>query len=235
MFVTQMSLSRLQLVTLMLILSLFYFGQAMANECLNLFPYDVKADGLPKICQARLADKTRLYSCQDYRSGPSHYRVLYRGGNTPQAVLSLRPDGKMTILASRTTQHLSCPLPAPSGIPRHAQHQGLGICTDPQDRPVACSIFTYAAARETQTHAYMVYYPRHAQEILRIEEETAGTNHDAMVAELAYQIGMRLTQSHCCHAQALAYLAYARSLFPQSEIYRHAYQRGRALLALRDL
>ena len=65
-----------------------------------------------------------------------------------------------------------------------------------------------------------------------IDVEDAGANKDAMVAELAYQIGTSLWQTECCHEQALQYLAYALQLFPRSITYRHAYQRSRAVLAL---
>lgn len=218
------------------VVAMFFSVHAAANECLNLFPYDATEDGLPKICQSAFNGKQANYSCQDYRSGDNRYRILYKGGRTPKAVLALNADGSEQLLSSPLfgDQTLNCPLNAPAGVPKHAMHRGIGVCRDENDKPVACSIFQYAAARETVTHSYMVYYPGTEQKKIRVEVEEAGANKDAMVAELAFQLGMSLWKTDCCHAQAVQYLAYAYHLFPRSETYRHAYQRGRAVLALGD-
>lgn len=219
--------------TVLFVVALFFIAHAAANECLNLFPYDVAEDGLPKICQSAVTGTLKNYSCQDYRSGENHYRVVYKGGNMPMAVLVFNADGSQKVLSSplRGDEKLNCPLKAPAGVPKYATHRGLGVCRDDNNIPVACSIFQYAAARQTIVHSYMVFYPSNRQQKLRIEVSDAGANDNAMVAELAFQIGLSLSHTSCCSEQSLHYLAYAYHLFPRSETYRHAYQRGRALLA----
>ena len=215
------------------VLAIFYISQAAANECLNLFPYDVKEEGLPKICTSDFTGKTARYGCQDYRSGENRYRVLYRGGRSAKAVLALDNDGSEHVMSSpqRGDQSLNCPLNAPAGVPKYANHRGVGVCQDEMNRPIACSIFQYAAARQPLEHLYMVYYPNAEQEPVQIDVEDAGKNEDAMVAEIAYQLGRSLLQTSCCNDRAMQYLAFAYRLFPRSETYRHAYQRSRAMLA----
>jgi len=219
------------------VLFLLCISSVSANECLNLLPYDVAEDGLPKLCLSGVNGKRELYSCQDYRSGNSHYRVLYKGGRVPKAVLALRADGKEVVLTSLadSNRKLSCPLKAPAGVPKYASHRGLGVCADEHDQAIACSMYVYAAARESVAHSYMVFYPRDSREKLQVEISDAGKNENAMVAEIAYQIGLQLSQTECCNSQALRYLSYAYHLFPRSETYRQAYQRSRATLALSQL
>lgn len=219
------------------VLAMVYIAPAMANECLNLFPYDVTEDGSPKICQSDFSGMKSNYSCQDYRSGKSHYRVLYKGGRTAKAVLALNPDGTEKVLSSplRGDPRLNCPLKSPVGVPKYAIHRGMGVCRDENNMPMVCSIFQHAAARQAVAHLYMVYYPSDAQHKVHIDVEDAGANEDAMVAEIAYQLGQSLLQTTCCSEKAMHYLAYAYRLFPRSETYRHAYQRSRALLAFGNL
>lgn len=220
---------------LLSLLALFFTTHAAANECLNLFPYDTVEDGLPKICQSAFNGVPSDYSCQDYRSGENQYRVLYKGGRTPKAILALNSNGSEQLLSSPLfgNQKLKCPLKAPAGVPKYATHRGIGICRDENDKPVACSIFLYAAARDTNLHSYMVFYPKNKQEKMRVDVSDAGKNENAMAAEIAFQIGMTLWETECCSEQAVPYLAYAYHLFPRSETYRHAYQLGRAELALK--
>ncbi len=215
------------------VFAMFYLAQAMANECLNLFPYDVAEDGTPKICQSAFSGMTSTYGCQDYRSGENRYRVLYKGGSTAKAVLTIAPDGTEQVMSSplRGNQNLNCPLKAPAGVPKYAHHRGIGICRDENNTPMACSIYQYSGARQPLSHIYMVYYTTDNQQEMHIDVEDAGANEDAMVAEIAYQIGQSLMKTTCCSDRAMQYLAYAHRLFPRSETYRHAYQRSRAMLA----
>lgn len=208
-----------------------------ANQCLNLLPDDVTAEGLPTICQSRFTGVTNTYSCQDYRSGDSHYRILYRGGVYPKAVIQLNADDSYVLLSAPLfgNPRLRCPLKPPAGIPEHAVHRGLGVCHDDADELVSCSVFEYAAARESQAHRYMTFYTEGGETPVVIDAHIAGDNDDAMVAELAYQIGMSLWDSECCSEQAVAYLAYAYRLFPRAEAYKTAYRRSRAILAIREL
>lgn len=215
------------------ILAIFYITHAAANECLNLFPYDVTEDGLPKICQSDFTGMKTDYGCQDYRSGNNRYRVLYKGGRSAKAVLALKVDGTEQVLSSplRGDPKLNCPLKAPTGVPKYANHRGVGVCRDEDNMPIVCSIYQHAAARQPVSHLYMVYYPNDKRHEIQVDIEDAGANENAMVAEIAFQIGQSLLKTTCCSDRAMQYLAYAYRLFPRSETYRHAYQRSRAMLA----
>jgi len=212
-------------------------ARAGANDCLRMLPDDTTVDGPPEICQSDFNGFMHHYSCQDYRAGDTHYRVLYRGGVTPKAVLRFDADTPHHLLVSSPLfgdSKLSCPLKPPDGIPQHAAHRGLGVCHDADNRPVACSVYEHAAPRQTVAHRYMTFYTAEETNPITIETQIAGSNDNAMVAEIAYQLGMSLWETECCTEQAVAYLAYAYRLFPRAEVYRTAYHRSRALLARRE-
>jgi hypothetical protein len=218
-------------------LALLFSAPLVANECLDLFPYDTVADGLPKICQSNFNGINKTYSCQDYRSGKTRYRILYKGGLSPKAVLQLNLDLEESLLSSPLfgDKRLRCPLNSPEGVPRHATHRGMGVCYDENDQMVACSVYEHAVARQSQAHRFMIFYRADEKNPVSIDATIAGTNNDAMVAEMAYQMGMSLWDTKCCAEQALEYLAYAYSLFPRAVAYRQAYQYSRTTLALREL
>lgn len=212
-------------------------GQAVANECLDLLPYDTVTDGLPKICQSTFNGINNSYSCQDYRSGETRYRVLYRGGLSPKAVIQLNPDSTRHLISAPIfgDRKLRCPLTPPAGIPKYSVHRGIGVCQDDDDQMVSCSVFEYAAARQTEAHRFMTFYTNDHERLVTIDAQIAGTNSDAMVAEMTYQIGMSLWDTECCSELALKYLEYAYQLFPQAEAYRNAYRHSRVSLALREI
>lgn len=218
-------------------MTLIYVAPAAANDCLNLMPDDVKAEGEPKICSSDFSGVKSNFSCQDYRSGENRYRVLYKGGRNPQAVLALKANNQEQVLSSplRGNQKLDCPLKAPADVPKYANHRGTGVCRDEANMPIACSVFQYDAAREPISHLYMVYFPNKTHRHIQVVVEDAGANQNAMVAEISYQLGQSLLKTSCCNDRAIKYLAYAYKLFPRSETYRHAYQRGRAVLAWGDI
>ena len=207
-----------------------------ANECLDLLPYDTVAEGHSKICQSSFNGLNYHYSCQDYRSGDTRYRVLYRGGLTPKAVLQFNPDNSIELISAPLfgNDRLRCPLSPPEGVPRHAVHRGTGVCHDDDERLVVCSVFEYAAARQMDATRYMTFFDAHKSS-LTIDRQFANSNEDAMVAELAFQIGMSLWDTECCAEQAVAYLEQAYNLFPRLEAYRAAFRRSRVILALKDL
>lgn len=221
------------LVALTLVLS----AQANANQCLDLMPYDTVADGFPHICQSSFNGVTNDYSCQNYRSGETRYRVLYRGGTKPKAVIRINADKSVRLLSAPLfgDKRLDCPLTAPAGIPAHAKHRGTGVCYDDRDQKVACSVFEYAAARQTEAHRYMTFYTEDPEQPLLTDAQTLRNDVDAMAAELAYQIGMALWNSECCAEQAIEYLAQAYHLFPRTEAYKAAYRHSRATLAIQEL
>mgnify|MGYP007059378624 CR=1 FL=1 len=218
-------------------LVLFLTGSVNANECLNLMPYDTVADGLPHICQSSFNGVENSYSCQDYRFNNTRYRVLYRGGVTPKAVIELTRNDNYYLLSAPLfgDERLRCPLKPPAGIPQHATHRGTGVCYDENDEMVACSVFEHAAARETEAHRFMTFYHPSSEQPVTIDAQIAGNNEDALVAEIAFQIGMSLWDSECCTEQAVDYLAYAYRLFPRNDLYKTAYRRSRATLELQAL
>ncbi len=211
-------------------------NQIMANECLDLFPYDTLADGHSKICQSSFSGLSYRYSCQDYRSGDTRYRVLYRGGVTPKAVLQFNSDNSVQLLSAPLfgNGRLNCPLRPPEGVPEYAVHRGTGVCHDEDEQMVACSVFEHAAARQREATRYMIFFDVHKSR-LTIDAQFASNNDDAMVAEFAFQIGMSLWDTECCVAQAVIYLEQAYQLFPQAEAYRSAFRRSRVILALKEL
>lgn len=204
---------------------LLHVTLANANECLQVLPANATTDGIPRICQSSFSGTKRDYVCQDYRVGEQHYQVLYQSGTTPKAILQtgINHDTQLEIIA---INNAVCPLPAPSGIPSHASHKGIGICLDQNDEMVPCSIYEHAEARERHQYRHMVFYKSSDQgnDIVTINTQAIDTNSDAMAAELAYQIGISLSQTECCAAQAIQYLAYAHKLFPHARVYREAYQ-----------
>lgn len=237
MFTTKLARTATHRQWLLAMILLFGTAHAGANDCLRLLPDDITVEGRPHVCQSDFNGIAHDYSCVDYRSGDTQYRVLYRGGLTPKAILRFDTGAAGHQLVSSPLygdSRLHCPLKAPAGISLHARHQGIGICHDASDQPVVCSVYEHAAPRQPDRHRYMVFYPADASSPVRIEAQVAGANDNAMVAEIAYQLGMSLWVTECCTEQAVAYLAYAYRLFPRAEAYRSAYHRSRAMLASRE-
>jgi hypothetical protein len=217
--------------------TLVFSAQVNANQCLDLMPYDVKADGLPYICQSSFNGIPNNYSCQDYRSGKTRYRVLYRGGTKPKAVVRFNTDESVRLLSAPLfgDKRLDCPLTPPAGVPVHARHRGTGVCYDENDEMVACSVFEHATARQTEAHRFMTFYTEDPQQPVLTDAQVLRNDVDAMAAEIAYQIGMELWNSECCAEQAVEYLAQAYHLFPRTEAYKTAYRHSRATLAIQEL
>jgi hypothetical protein len=115
-----------------------------------------------------------------------------------------------------------CNLERPLGVPAGAAYRGTGVCEDERDRPLPCSLFEHAAARQPEALRYFVYYVPDGRGVRRIDAVSAGRNEHALEAELAFQIGRALQQAGCCRDRAEAYLLHAAALFPDDEIYRAA-------------
>jgi hypothetical protein len=237
MLILRWSTIRTFLKTMLAGLVLGLASQVSANQCLDLLPYDTVEDGLPSVCQSSFTGIKKNYSCQDYRSGETRYRVLYRGGIYPKAVIQINPDNTRHLVSSSLfgNHKLRCPLKPPQGVPQHAVHRGMGVCQDDNDQLVACSVFEHAKARQTEAYRFMTFYHSDEEPSVSIDAQVAGDNDDAIVAEMAFQIGMSLWDTECCAEQAVKYLEYAYRLFPRAEAYRKAYRHSRASLALRQL
>lgn len=186
------------------------------------------------LCHSDHTGKKLTYSCRDYRQDKQQIRAYYRGGTIPKAVATLDANGQVTAIqfADQPNDKLvALPVPPPSIIPATAKFQGSGVCLDEQDKNVPCGIFVDKRARTTEITRYMVYYDANGEGVVQVDKQAAGPNRDAIPAELAYQIGVRLMDSDCCRAEGLGYLKLALSLFPDSGVYRKTYEHYRVELA----
>lgn len=213
-------------------LALFSIGTASANECFSQLPAGTVPVGQIKICQSSFTGLQAQYSCQDYHHQDDYFRVIYKGGLEPKAIVKINTrEGEKLIWSPRFGDHkMRCPLPAPSSIPKHAIHRGLGICQDENDANIPCSVYEHAQARQSRAWRYLVFYHPNRTELSH--QMPAGDNHNAMVAELAYQLGLSLLETRCCSEQASAYLEHAHRLFPKATAYRAGYLQALEQLAV---
>ncbi len=150
--------------------------------------------------------------------------MIYKGGLEPKAILKISADGQEKLIYSPSwgDHKMRCPLPAPDTISKHATHRGVGICMDENDANVPCSVYEHAQARQSRAWRYLVFYrPNGKAEVAH--RMVAGDNQDAMVAEIAYQLGLSLLETRCCAEKATAYLEHAHRLFPKVTVYRSGY------------
>ena len=196
-----------------------------ANECLSHLPAKLVPLGDVKHCISSFTGLPQYYSCQDYHHQAQRYRVIYKGGLTPRALIKLNPAGNEQLLWSPRfgDDKMHCPLPAPDGVPQHAVHHGLGICQDEAGTDVPCSVYEHVPIRQTKVYRYLVFYRADGAGVTQIDKLVAGENRNAMVAEIAYQLGLSLLQTTCCNEKALFYLEHAHRLFPRASAYRLGY------------
>jgi len=186
------------------------------------------------LCESSHTGEPQIYSCRDYREDGQRFRVYFKGGAAPKAVANLDPNGRVTAihLSNQPGTHLvTFPVRPPKAIPATAKFQGLGVCLDEHDSNVPCGIFVDKPARMPEITRYLVYYDAGGNGMVQVDKQAAGPNRDAIPAELAYQIGVRLMDSDCCRSEGLGYLKLALSLFPDSRVYRRTYERYRVEVA----
>lgn len=215
------------------ILPLLAIGNANASQCRTFLTAKAVPVGQVKLCESAYTGIWQHYSCQDYAVGEQNYRVIYRGGLVPKAIVALNRWQQEQLIWSPVfgDKKMSCPLAPPKGMPAQATHRGIGVCEDDDGKPVPCSIYEHKAARKTEYHRYMVYYRANGSGTKIIDAQVAGTNKNAMVAEFAYQLGRSLLETTCCSEQAMEYLELAHRLFPKAQEYHAAYQQARSVLA----
>ncbi len=216
------------------VIVLFAFTQLAygnENECKSLLPADAAPAGSLKICTSSFNGVSDQYSCQDYKTVEHNYRVLYKSGLIPKAIVSLDKSGNENLMWSTFFEDrpVRCPLLPPAGISIHAKHMGVGVCFDDEDKKVPCSVYQHAVARDKEAYRYMVFYSPDGKGAQIVDQQYAGNNNDAMVAEIAYQIGVQLLNTECCSERAIYYLKYAFTLFPQTPDYRAAYNSAKLL------
>jgi len=216
-------------------LALLFSGTVDANECFSKFPAGTAPLGSIKICQSGFTGLHSQYSCQDYRHKNSDYRVIYKGGLEPKAIVKLDAAGEQLIWSPRFGDHqMRCPLPAPASVPKHARHRGLGICQDENNANIPCSVYEHAQARQSRAYRYLVFYRQDGAGSETVHQMAVGDNQDAMVAELAYQLGLSLLETRCCSERASAYLEHAHRLFPKASAYRAGYLHALEQLAVNE-
>ncbi len=218
-------LNKYRMIVLLSLISLFQVVPANADECLQALPVNAIKDGIPRVCQSNFTGVKLDYVCQDYRANGQHYQILYKGGVNAKAILQIDTHSKQQV-QSVLMKGVACSIPAPSGIPAHALHRGIGLCLDQNDDTVPCSIYEHAEARQPVQYRNFVFYKtdNKGDEKITIQTMSIQSNKDAMSAELSYQIGISLSKTECCAEQAIEYLAYAYKLFPHADLYREAYQ-----------
>ena len=219
--------------TVLSLLLLMSFTEAHASQCKTYIPSSAYPLGQLRLCTSSYSGITQQYSCQDYQLEGQHYRVIYRGGLVPKAIVELDKYQNERLVWSTQfgDRRMACPILAPKGMPVHATHLGIGICQDDFDKQVPCSVYEHKAARKLEYHRFMVFYHANGAGASLIDKQVVGANHNAMVAELAYQLGLSLLKTDCCSEQSMAYLEVAHKLFPKAQAYHAAYQRAQSILA----
>lgn len=198
---------------------------AAVNDCAAILPAAASAIGEPRLC--RVNEDDGVFVCRAYRDDRRVYQVLFRGGTSPVAVYEHAGTDRQTdeTVLQGTRRYVgarSCNLERPSGVSVGATYRGTGVCEDGQGRPLPCSLFEHAGARQPEAMRYFVYYEPDGSGIRRIDAVSAGRNERMLDAELAFQLGQSLANSSCCRDRARAYLAYAAALFPDDGVYRAA-------------
>lgn len=217
-------------ITLGGVLGLVFSAQGDNKDsvsCRAPIPTDVTLVRDFYLCKSAHKGRIDTYSCRDYRSANQQYRVFYKGGVAPKAVARVRyrnSGESLTYIELPESRSSICDVVPPTTVPRTAKFLGTGVCEDKHERNVPCSVFRAAPARQFNIVAYIVFYDREGNGPSLIDAQPVGSNHDALVAEMAFQIGTDLIDTACCYKQGLRYLTYAIKRFPQSRAYREVYR-----------
>ncbi len=177
------------------------------------------------LCEADPNGHAETFACREHRAGRNSYLLLFKGGPSPKAVYARDADGTVSLWRKpESDDTFVYDPPRPAGVPTPAAYRGTGVCIDGRDRSVPCSVFEHAAARDPRQMRYMVFYHPDGSGPAAVDAQVAGENADALLAELAFQLGLALVNTGCCRAQAAAYLGYAHELFPDAPAYGAVYR-----------
>jgi len=200
-------------------------AKAGGNDCPALLPADAKPIGALRLCRADAGTSGELSACRDYITGDHLFTVEFRGGVVPVA-LRQRLAGAAQGTAAAVTQTMGvrgkrgCDLTPPQDVAQGATYRGTGVCHDEYDRPLPCSVYEGANARQRTAMRYFVYYEPDGSGIRQVDALPAGPNQQAFEAEMAFQLGRALSATGCCEEKARAYVAHALGLFPADPTYR---------------
>jgi hypothetical protein len=210
---------------------------ALAEGWTGTLPVEAEAVGDFRLCESDHTGNSELYSCRDFSGREGRFRLFYRGGPHPKAIATSGHGGVVTEpqrLDGLGGRCEDCDVAPPRGVPGGATHLGTGVCQDEDGDSVPCSIFRHAPSRDPRIHHYVVFYYVDGKGPYLIEKQAMGTSSNAMVAELAYQVGRSLLRTGCCKRLAIAYIAHAYELFPNEDEYRSDYLRQQTRSAQRD-
>lgn len=177
------------------------------------------------LCESERNPAAGPFACLRYRVDGRTHVLLYQGGPAPRAIRAddgARHRADERWLSAQERVALRHALPRPPAVPHAAHYRGTGVCSDERERPLPCSLFEYAGARQPEAMRYFVFYEPDGGGVRRVDALSAGRNEHALEAELAYQLGRTLTRSDCCREQARAWFAHAVTLFPDEPDYRAA-------------
>lgn len=191
----------------------------------------VAAEAIPErslyLCESDQQGKKEIFACQDIVSQSGNYRVLFKGGRKPKAMIRMLSRGQSTnnLRPVQTPSFQpACHLSMNAQVPPGAIFQGAGVCKDEYEQDAPCAVFRFKSHRHQTFTDYMTLYRKDGSGPQKTEAVYSGYNKDAMPAELAYQIGLSLLNTSCCQKQGLAYIEQAYLLFPYSNLYSQTYQ-----------
>jgi hypothetical protein len=186
----------------------------LSASCSAYLPPDATTTNGFRLCQSDQSGKNERYACQDFSARGEHYRVFFKGGRHPKAIVTVARNGGVDkILWSNEMQadRPVCNLPPPIAIPAASKFMGAGVCLDESENSVPCAMFHHQAPRLKSVANYMVFYDAEGTSpgyLLRFN----GINENAMLGELAYQLGLSLLKTQCCQRLGLQYIEYAKQL-----------------------
>ncbi|MEJ2142756.1 MAG: hypothetical protein P8Y24_10470 [Gammaproteobacteria bacterium] len=214
------------------LVSLFILGcLGMPVKASAACPGFLPADATPVrnlyLCKSGHNGLENEYACHDFTSRSGEYRVLFKGGVNPIAIIRIDTDGNVKQYIWRVDHETGqpvCMLPVNRQVPENSEFNGAGVCQDENNRSVPCTVFRYKGPRRQTFTDYVSLYGVGGNGVQQTDPVYTGYNKDAMPAELAYQIGLSLLNTTCCKKQGLEYIEQAYLLFPASQLYSQAYQ-----------
>jgi hypothetical protein len=212
-------------ILLLALLGPLSVARAGGNDCPALLPADAKLLSEFRLCGAGAGTSVELSACRDYTAGDSLFTVEFRGGVVPvalrqRAVGAAQDDEAPVTQTEGNGDKRGCDPTPPKDVSQGATYRGTGVCHDEHERPLPCSVYEGANARQGMATRYFVYYEPDGSGVRQVDALPAGPNHQAFEAEMAFQLGQALGATECCREEARGYVAHAAGLFPADSIYR---------------
>ena len=196
-------------------------------SCSAFIPSDSKTVGSIQLCRSGHSGKDALYACQNFASASGKYRVFFKGGRQPKAIARVAEDGAINEMMWSDAEQARtpvCDFPPPALVPSTTTFIGAGVCQDEADQFIPCAVFRHNTPRSSTITDHMVFYSPDGSGPAYTSTIEIGINRDAVPAEIAFQIGLNLMQTHCCQQRGLQYIEYACQLYPDSRLYRETFE-----------